>query len=197
MCGRFTLSANLDDLQGRFGFMARDLEYRPRYNIAPTQPVLVVIVDPQNGNRQAESMRWGLVPFWAKDPPHGFRLAEEAVAADRWVADGNYGQVRDIVWQRATCLIWLNYPFRVVFWRALRRTFTRVFTGQRVYSGNRESFRRAFLSSDSILWWVITTFRQRRREFPTLFGQHHFSFLKVIEFKSQRDADDFMRGLGK
>ena len=67
MCGRFTLSSNLDDLQGRFGFEARDLEYRPSYNIAPTQQVMVVSVDPQHGNRRAESMRWGLVPFWAKD----------------------------------------------------------------------------------------------------------------------------------
>ena len=54
--------------------MARDLEYRPRYNIAPTQPVLVVSVDPQNGNRQAEFMRWGLVPFWAKDLKIGSRM---------------------------------------------------------------------------------------------------------------------------
>ena len=74
MCGRFTLSANLDDLQGRFGFMARDLEYRPRYNIAPTQPVLVVSVDSQHGNRRAEFMRWGLVPFWAKDLKIGSRM---------------------------------------------------------------------------------------------------------------------------
>ena len=74
MCGRFTLSANLDDLQGRFGFEARDLEYRPRYNIAPTQPVLVVSVDSQHGDRRAEFMRWGLVPFWAKDLKIGYRM---------------------------------------------------------------------------------------------------------------------------
>lgn len=145
-------------------------------------------------NIELDSIHW--LPNWVPRPDEELRsLVEQAVAAEQWVADGNYGQVRDIVWQRATCLIWLNYPFRVVFWRALRRTLTRVFTGQRVYSGNQESFRRAFLSSDSILWWVLTTFRQRRREFPALFGQHHFSFLKVIEFKSQRNADEFMRGL--
>lgn len=74
MCGRFTLSSNLDDLQGRFGFEARDLEYRPSYNIAPTQQVMVVSVDPQYGNRRAESMRWGLVPFWAKDLKIGARM---------------------------------------------------------------------------------------------------------------------------
>ena len=85
MCGRYTLSSKLDDLQGRFGFEARDLEYRPRYNIAPTQQVMVVSVDSQFGNRQAELMRWGLVPFWAKDLKIGARMinAQSETAATK------------------------------------------------------------------------------------------------------------------
>ena len=71
MCGRFTLNSNLDALQLRFGFEARDLDYRPRYNIAPTQPVLAVVND---GGRRAEFMRWGLIPFWAKDASIGSRM---------------------------------------------------------------------------------------------------------------------------
>ena len=71
MCGRFTLTSNMDDLQGRFGFEARDLVFRPSYNIAPTQLVLAVTTD---GQRQAELMRWGLVPFWAKDIKIGYRM---------------------------------------------------------------------------------------------------------------------------
>ena len=71
MCGRFTLTSNLDDLQGRFQFDALDLEYRPSYNIAPTQQVLTVTND---GQRQARLMRWGLVPFWAKDLKVGSRM---------------------------------------------------------------------------------------------------------------------------
>ena len=71
MCGRFTLTSNLDDLQGRFGFEALDLDYQPGYNIAPTQQVLTVTND---GKRRAEFMRWGLVPFWAKDVKVGYRM---------------------------------------------------------------------------------------------------------------------------
>ena len=71
MCGRFTLNSNMDALQLRFGFEARDLDYRPRYNIAPTQPVLAVVND---GERRAEFMRWGLIPFWAKDQKIGNRM---------------------------------------------------------------------------------------------------------------------------
>ena len=71
MCGRFTLTSNLDELQGRFGFEAMLPEYGPRYNIAPTQGVVAVTND---GQRTAQFMRWGLVPFWAKDVKVGYRM---------------------------------------------------------------------------------------------------------------------------
>ena len=71
MCGRYALTTNLDELQAAFNFEARDLEYRPRYNIAPTQQSLVVTND---GERRGEYMRWGLVPFWAKDVKIGYRM---------------------------------------------------------------------------------------------------------------------------
>ena len=71
MCGRFTLTSNLDELQGRFGFLSEFTDHEPRYNIAPTQPVLTVTND---GRRRGELMRWGLVPFWAKDLKVGTRM---------------------------------------------------------------------------------------------------------------------------
>jgi putative SOS response-associated peptidase YedK len=71
MCGRYSLTSNLDDLQARFDFEARDLVHRPRYNVAPTQTVLAVVND---GRNRAEFMRWGLIPFWAKDHKIGYRM---------------------------------------------------------------------------------------------------------------------------
>ena len=47
------------------------MDYRPRYNIAPTQQVLALVNDEQ---RRAEFLRWGLIPFWAKDPKIGYRM---------------------------------------------------------------------------------------------------------------------------
>ena len=71
MCGRYSLKADLEDVQRRFEFIANEMPYSPRYNIAPTQPVLVVT----NGDsRGASYMRWGLIPSWAKDSSVGNRL---------------------------------------------------------------------------------------------------------------------------
>ena len=71
MCGRFTLTSTLDDLQDRFAFESVDLSHRPSYNIAPTQTVLTVVND---GRNRAEHMRWGLIPSWAKDASIGARM---------------------------------------------------------------------------------------------------------------------------
>ena len=71
MCGRYTLIADLGDLAQRFEFDGGDFSYDPGYNIAPTESVLTV----RNvEGREAAFMRWGLVPFWAKDPKIGARM---------------------------------------------------------------------------------------------------------------------------
>jgi len=73
MCGRFTLTTNLGAVAARFG-VSRFLEEAgrvPRYNIAPTQLVIVVNDD---GTRHLTQMRWGLIPSWAKDPAIGNRM---------------------------------------------------------------------------------------------------------------------------
>ncbi len=71
MCGRFTLRLSPVELTEIFQLL-REPENRPRYNIAPTQPVVVVVND--DGFREARPMRWGLIPSWSKDEKIGARL---------------------------------------------------------------------------------------------------------------------------
>src|SRR5512136_1289526 len=70
MCGRFTLVSPYVAVTERF-HAAAPLDLRPRYNIAPGQDVFCVIRD---GENRIERLRWGLIPFWAKDPAIGNRL---------------------------------------------------------------------------------------------------------------------------
>jgi putative SOS response-associated peptidase YedK len=65
MCGRFFAIYGEDELRQRFGVSLRS-NLEPRYNIAPTQPVLVVRKN-ERGVRDVAPMRWGLVPSWAKE----------------------------------------------------------------------------------------------------------------------------------
>ena len=71
MCGRYSLIADIGELQERFDFDGSELTHVPRYNIAPTQMALSVT----NGNRRRGSyMRWGLIPSWAKSASVGNRM---------------------------------------------------------------------------------------------------------------------------
>ena len=143
---------------------------------------------------ELDALHWQ--PNWIPRPPEGFRaLTAEALAKDCWITDGNYGAVRDLVWSRATTIIWLNYSFPVVLWRALVRTIRRVLTQEELYSGNRESLRMAFLSRESILWWVITTFHRRRRQYRRLFDTATTPRLAYVEFRSPAEARNFLRGI--
>lgn len=72
MCGRFAFYSPAEATAALFGATG-SLDVKPRYNIAPTQYVAAIRNDEE---QQAEltSFRWGLVPFWAKDPSIGNRM---------------------------------------------------------------------------------------------------------------------------
>jgi putative SOS response-associated peptidase YedK len=66
MCGRYTLTRHEDvveDLQASLGVSAQGEWWKPRFNVAPTQPAPVVTL--HDGKRTVELMRWGLLPHWA------------------------------------------------------------------------------------------------------------------------------------
>jgi putative SOS response-associated peptidase YedK len=65
MCGRFVITSPPAAVRQVFGYSEQP-NFPPRHNIAPTQPVPVVIIE--NGSRHFKLMRWGLVPSWVKDP---------------------------------------------------------------------------------------------------------------------------------
>jgi len=64
MCGRFVITSPPEALRRIFGYVEQP-NFPPRHNIAPTQPVPVVILD--GGARHFRLMRWGLLPSWVKD----------------------------------------------------------------------------------------------------------------------------------
>jgi putative SOS response-associated peptidase YedK len=67
MCGRYRLSRRKEILAEQFDTDFDDLDWEPRYNIAPTQPVAVIMRLGPGQGRKASMMRWGLIPSWATD----------------------------------------------------------------------------------------------------------------------------------
>ena len=72
MCGRFAFYSPSEAAAALFG-VTESIEVQPRYNIAPTQFVAAIRAN-DSSDRELVMLRWGLVPFWAKDPSIGNRM---------------------------------------------------------------------------------------------------------------------------
>lgn len=139
---------------------------------------------------ELDALHWE--PDWQEAPLDVFReRVVDALHRSEWVVDGNYSQVRDLVWTRADTVVWLDYPLRVILTRLLRRTVRRVVTGEELWNGNRERLRNAF-GRDSIILWALTTYRPRRREYPELFGHPEYAHLRPIRLRSPRETDAWL-----
>ena len=71
MCGRYRVSRTKQVLEQYFDTAPWEEDWIPRYNVAPTQPVPVIRRHPNDGSRQMSTMKWGLVPYWAKSASVG------------------------------------------------------------------------------------------------------------------------------
>ncbi len=108
-------------------------------------------------------------PNWTPLELEEFRAKVSSfVAQPRWVVDGNYSQVRDILWPLATTIVMIDLPKRVVMTRVIKRTLLRLVKREQLWNGNRESWRNA-LSRDpmrNIILWSWNTYERYHGEVP-------------------------------
>ena len=71
MCGRFKLTLPFSEIVRLYNLTFSGVNLKPRYNIAPSQDVLAVRSHPETRERTDDMLRWGLIPFWAKDAKIG------------------------------------------------------------------------------------------------------------------------------
>ena len=133
---------------------------------------------------------------WVEVPDEVF---VERIAAftecDAWIVDGNYSRVADARWERAQSVIWLDYAFLVCGWRLLRRTVLRIVRREELWHGNRETFRHSFLGWDSIVVWLVRTFRRRRRQYEAAMADPANAHLAFVRLRSPREAERWLAGI--
>ena len=135
-------------------------------------------------------------PNWTETPDDIFRgQLAEALSGDRWVADGNYSVARDVVWPRATALIWLDLPYPVVFWRLFWRIMKRGIFRVELWNGNKENLWEHFFSKDSLFAWSFNTHWKRRKSNPFAFAQPEHSHLQVVHLRSPRMARKWLKSV--
>ena len=132
----------------------------------------------------------------------GWRMAEldvfrarvaAATAGERWVCDGSYSKVREVVWARADTLVWLDYPLPLVLARLVRRTASRWWRAEELWNGNRESLREHF-SRESLVIWAVKQHRRNRTAYPAALARPEYAHLELVRLTSPRLAERWLAG---
>lgn len=138
-------------------------------------------------------------PEWGEVSVEEFRRrVNEAISGERWAVAGNYADVRDLIWQRADTLVWLDYPLPLVFWRLFRRTIKRVVRQEDLWdTGNRETWQIAFLSRHSVLYWLLKTYPGFAAKTVRLLQAPEHAHLRVLRFKAPGEAEAWVKTVGE
>jgi adenylate kinase family enzyme len=127
-------------------------------------------------------------PNWTPKPVDQFRAEVEMyAAADQWVIDGNFRRVRDIVWGRATDVVWMNLPFALVLRRVIWRSFKRIAAKEELFTGNQETIQKALFSRDALIWWVIRTHKVRTKALRGILESGIYPQIKLHEIVKPTD----------
>jgi adenylate kinase family enzyme len=122
---------------------------------------------------------------------------QRALEQDAWVLDGNYTRTIPIKWAKVECVIWLDYAFWQTMRQAVGRAVSRSISGQELWEGtdNRESFRRSFMSQDSIVWYTLRSYAKTRRRIAALMTDPQYAGIRFVRLTSRQAADRFLESL--
>lgn len=142
---------------------------------------------------ELDAIHW--LPNWQEADWNDMRAQVDALTGKPgWISDGNYSQIRAVLWPKADTVIWLDYSFLLIFARLFRRTFMRAYRKEALWNGNRESFRIMF-SRDSVILWLFKTYARRKKEFPLQFAKPEYRHLRVIRFTHPHQAEEWLERL--
>jgi adenylate kinase family enzyme len=145
---------------------------------------------------ELDALHWG--QNWTEPAVNEFReKVAAALEGDAWAVDGNYSKVRDIIWERADTVVWLDYPLPVVMARVIWRTFRRGLTREELWNENRERLIGNLFSKDSIILWSFTTYHRRKREYPELFKQPEYRHINFVRLRLSGEGREWVGSLRK
>jgi len=122
------------------------------------------------------------------------RRVAEVIAGDAWVIDGNYSDVRPLVWARADTVIWIDLPriivMRRLIWRTLRRAAFRV----ELWNGNRERWANFFTwdPKRSVISWAWHQHAVYRQRYGSAMHDPACAHLRFVRLRSRPAVRRFL-----
>lgn len=145
---------------------------------------------------ELDSFNWG--PNWT--PVENAVFLEQVDAAleqENWVMDGNYIRVRFDIWNRATHIVWLDYPRWRIMQQVTTRSIRRILTREELWAGNRETIHKTFLSQESIIRFAWKSYARQKQDYEQFFSLSLFSHAEVVRLKTPRETQAWVDSLKK
>jgi adenylate kinase family enzyme len=123
------------------------------------------------------------------------RIITKLSNACRWVCDGNYSKARDLTWDQADTIIWLDYPLRIVLHNLWNRSIRRLISKEILWNENRETWRGLFFRQDSLFLFSIKSHIKHRRIYPELLASEKYAHLAKFHFTSPKETQFWIEQL--
>lgn len=138
------------------------------------------------------------LPNWTEPKEEVFfpKLAA-ALSRSKWVLDGNYDRTLSIKWKDVTAVVWIDYSFCRTILQAIRRALVRSIHRKELWpgTGNRESFRKSFLSRGSIIIWTLKTFHRNRERYEKRATDPRYTHIHFFRLKNPTEARKFLESI--
>jgi adenylate kinase family enzyme len=145
---------------------------------------------------ELDAIRHG--PGWTETPDDEFRRrVSDVTSGEGWVVDGNYEDiVRDVIWTRATDVVWLDYERSVVMRQVIVRSFMRALFRTKLWNGNRERLR------DFVRWyhpmrWAWSQHGRKRLRDGGMLEDERWSHLRVARLATRGDTDRLLQNTAR
>lgn len=134
-------------------------------------------------------------PGWGELPRDEFRRrVREALRAEAWVVDGNYAAVRDLVWERADTVVWLDLPRPLVMRRIILRTIRRAFTRERLWNNNREPLTNFYRldPEKNVIRWAWVKYDEYVERYSAAMHDTAYAHLRFVRLGTEQEVDAFL-----
>ena len=114
---------------------------------------------------------------------------------DKWIVDENFSRVNDLVWARATDIIWLDYPLNIILKQFVIRSISRTLNQELLWHNNKESFWNSMLSPNSLLLWILKTYKKRKKKYEHQISSKEFPDVRYHRLRNPKETEDFLNKL--
>ena len=145
---------------------------------------------------EMDSVFWG--PDWHLPTDEEFFIKlKSRLNLHSWILDGNYTRTIPIKWKDINIVIWLDFSFLLTLCRVIKRAVSRSFSQKELWkdTGNKESFKKMLFSKESIVLWMITSYKRVSKNYLNLSNNPKYSHITFIRIKSPHQASIFFQNI--